>query len=97
MVFLGELNDVVAVLTKKFKPFVDGQLLLSFISDMKYYMGSIREYGSTLYVGMANACPYISVAGDELKFLPIYTGISLYRHIPFDIKHFHDSRDLLYG
>ena len=36
----------------------------------------IREYGSTLYVGMApkkNGCPYISIASDELKSLVIYT------------------------
>ena len=38
---------------------------------------SIREYGSTLYVGMArkkNGRPYISIASDELKSLVIYTG-----------------------
>ena len=32
----------------------------------------IREYGSTLYVGMArkkNGRPYISIASDELKSL----------------------------
>ena len=37
---------------------------------------SIREYGSTLYVGMApkkNGRPYISIASDELKSLVIYT------------------------
>ena len=37
---------------------------------------SIREYGSTLYVGMAqekNGHPYISIASDELKSLVIYT------------------------
>ena len=36
----------------------------------------IREYGSTLYVGMArkkNGPPYISIASDELKSLVIYT------------------------
>ena len=36
----------------------------------------IREYGSTLYVGMArekNGRPYISIASDELKSLVIYT------------------------
>ena len=36
----------------------------------------IREYGSTLYVGMAwkkNGHPYISIASDELKSLVIYT------------------------
>ena len=35
----------------------------------------IREYGSTLYVGMAqknNGRPYISIASDELKSLVIY-------------------------
>ena len=76
---------------QKFKPFIDGQLLLRFISDMKYYMGSIREYSSTLYVGMDNGCPYTSTASDELKSLLKYTGKS------FDIKRFHDSQDLLYG
>ena len=37
---------------------------------------SIREYGSTLYVGMArkkNGRLYISLASDELKSLVIYT------------------------
>ena len=36
----------------------------------------IREYGSTLYVGMArenNGRPYISIVSDELKSLAIYT------------------------
>ena len=36
----------------------------------------IREYGSTLYVGMAlrkNGRPYISIESDELKSLVIYT------------------------
>ena len=36
----------------------------------------IREYGSTLYVGMApktNGRPYISIASDDLKSLLIYT------------------------
>ena len=36
----------------------------------------IREYGSTLYVGMArktNGRLYISIASDELKSLVIYT------------------------
>ena len=36
----------------------------------------IREYDSTLYVGMApktNGRPYISIAIDELKSLVIYT------------------------
>ena len=36
----------------------------------------IREYGSTLYVGMAqkkNGRPYISIASDELKSLVIHT------------------------
>ena len=38
----------------------------------------IREYGSTLYVGMArkkNGRPYISIASDELKSLVIYTDM----------------------
>ena len=37
---------------------------------------TIREYGSTLYVGMAwkkNGRPYISIASDDLKSLVIYT------------------------
>ena len=37
---------------------------------------SIREYGSTLYVGMArkkNGRPYISIASGKLKSLVIYT------------------------
>ena len=36
----------------------------------------IREYGSTLYVGMArkkNGRPYISIASGKLKSLVIYT------------------------
>ena len=36
----------------------------------------IREYGSTLYVGMPrkkNGRPYISIAIDDLKSLVIYT------------------------
>ena len=36
----------------------------------------IREYGSTLYEGMArekNGRPYISIASDELKSLVLYT------------------------
>ena len=43
----------------------------------------IREYGSTLYVGMArkkNGRPYISIASDELKSLVIYTNKFLYTH-----------------
>ena len=43
----------------------------------------IREYGSTLYVGMArkkNGRPYISIASDELKSLVIYTHKFLYTH-----------------
>ena len=37
----------------------------------------IREYGSTLYVGMArkkNGRPYISIANGKLKSLVIYTN-----------------------
>ena len=49
----------------------------------------IREYGSTLYVGMAwknNGRPYISIASDELKsLLKLYKETSLNKHIPFDI------------
>ena len=36
----------------------------------------IREYGSTLYVGIApkkHGRPYISIASDDLKSLVIYT------------------------
>ena len=43
----------------------------------------IREYGSTLYVGMArkkNGRPCISIASDELKSLVIYTHKFLYTH-----------------
>ena len=39
-------------------------------------MQYIREYGSTLYVGMArkkNGRPYILIASDDLKSLVIYT------------------------
>ena len=46
----------------------------------QYY---IREYGSTLYVGMArktNGWPYISIASDELKSLVIYTDKFEYTH-----------------
>ena len=60
---------------------------LLFTNWDKYYSGNvrwiceydalltIREYGSTLYVGMApkkNGRPYISIASDELKSLVIY-------------------------
>ena len=50
----------------------------------------IREYGSTLYVGMArknNGRPYISIASDELKSLVIYTDIYIgfNTHIPIHI------------
>ena len=41
-----------------------------------YYIDWIREYGSTLYVGMPrkkNGRPYISIAIDDLKSLVIYT------------------------
>ena len=41
-----------------------------------YKTNTIRECGSTLYVGMAqkkNCHPYISIASDELKSLVIYT------------------------
>ena len=47
------------------------------------YIAIIREYGSTLYVGMArkkNGRPYISIASDELKSLVIYTNKFLYTH-----------------
>ena len=40
------------------------------------YSVCIREYGSTLYVGMPrkkNGRPYISIAIDDLKSLVIYT------------------------
>ena len=43
----------------------------------------IREYGSTLYVGMApkkNGHPYISIATNELKSLLIYTDRFKYTH-----------------
>ena len=43
----------------------------------------IREYGSTLFLGMArkkNGRPCISIASDELKSLVIYTHKFLYTH-----------------
>ena len=43
----------------------------------------IREYGSTLYVGMApkkNGCPYILIATNGLKSLLIYTDKFKYTH-----------------
>ena len=43
---------------------------------IKPLYNNIREYGSTLYVGMApknNGGPYISIASDDLKSLVIYT------------------------
>ena len=43
----------------------------------------IREYGSTLYVGMApkkNGRPYNSIATNELKSLVIYTDMFKYTH-----------------
>ena len=51
----------------------------------------IREYGSTLYVGMApkkNGRPYISIGTNELKSLQIH--VSLNTQIPFDIECFYD-------
>ena len=48
---------------------------------------TIREYGSTLYVGMAgkkNDHPYNSIASDKLKSLVIYTG-KFNTHIPIHI------------
>ena len=49
-----------------------------FIENVFYYSYIIiREYGSTLYVGMArkkNGCPYISIANGKLKSLVIYTN-----------------------
>ena len=48
------------------------------------YFSSIREYGSTLYVGMArkqNGHLYISIASDELKSLVIYTDKFYLIHI----------------
>ena len=50
---------------------------------IKKKLKSIREYGSTLYVGMArkkNGRPCISIASDELKSLVIYTHKFLYTH-----------------
>ena len=44
----------------------------------------IREYSSTLYVGMAwkkNGRPYISIASDELKSQVAYTHMFLYTHV----------------
>ena len=41
------------------------------------YILIIREYGSTLYVGMArkkNGCPYISIVNGKLESLVIYTN-----------------------
>ena len=49
------------------------------IMEVEQYLfvkSNIREYGSTLYVGMAwekNGGLYISIASDELKSLVIYT------------------------
>ena len=49
----------------------------------------IREYGSTLYVGMArktNGCPYISIVSDEpAQISAKIIETSLNKHIPFDI------------
>ena len=45
---------------------------------------SIREYGSTLYVGIApkkHGRPYISIASDELKSLVIYTYKFLHTYL----------------
>ena len=41
---------------------------------------NIREYGSTLYVGMAekNGCPYISIAKGKLKSLVIHIDYNIY-------------------
>ena len=47
-----------------------------YICMYMYVCITIREYGSTLYVGMApkkNGRPYISIASDDLKSLVIYT------------------------
>ena len=45
--------------------------------DIETEHSDIREYGSTLYVGMArkkNGRPYISIANGKLKSLVIYTN-----------------------
>ena len=50
--------------------------LCMYVCTCMYVCMYIREYGSTLYVGMArkkNGRPYISIASDELKSLVIYT------------------------
>ena len=52
-------------------------------STCTYYGNVIREYGSTLYVGMTrkkNGRPCISIASDELKSLVIHTHKFLYTH-----------------
>ena len=50
--------------------------MLAFSSIAFTVITTIRDYGSTVYVGMArkqNGRPYISIASDELKSLVIYT------------------------
>ena len=53
--------------------YTHGPIKYMYVQDITIF---IREYGSTLYVGMArkkNGCPYISIASDELKSLVLYT------------------------
>ena len=52
-------------------------LNMPYIIYIIYMYNYIREYGSTLYVGMArkkNGRPYISIASGKLKSLVIYTN-----------------------
>ena len=55
----------------------------NFLSHNTRGYSTIREYGSTLYVGMApkkNGRPYNSIATNELKSLLIYTDMFKYTH-----------------
>ena len=58
-------------------------ILYIYIYNYINYVYNIREYGSTLYVGMApkkNGRPYISIASDTLKSLVIHTDNFKYTH-----------------
>ena len=62
-------------------------LSISFCDSHKHCVDLIREYGSTLYVGMArknNGCPYISIASGKLK--SSYYSLLFFRKIDFYVS-----------
>ena len=83
MLFEQQINQSTPLHVVQTPPHIDivyiqvntSETVLCFNENIKEII-YIREYGSTLYVGMArkkNGRPYISIASDELKSLVIYT------------------------